>query len=232
MGCDIVLDADGNLYLSTGDDTNPFQSDGYTPIDERPERNPAFHTQRGSGNTNDLRGKVLRITPLADGGYSVPDGNLFAPGSDEARPEIHAMRSAGIRRDTDGHRRHPVPQGGAGPGPRPRPATTASTSAERPRSFSGNAAELDLKIQNALTPGQSFIVVPFLNSPNLANWPNWADQMNAEAEVARSAGMRYGYHNHAHEFTIDLGGGVTPWEVLTSRLDPPWCTWRSTSSGW
>jgi sugar phosphate isomerase/epimerase len=44
--------------------------------------------------------------------------------------------------------------------------------------------------------------------------------MNAEAEVARSAGLRYGYHNHAHELTIDLGGGVTPWKVLTSRLDP------------
>ncbi|HSK56746.1 MAG TPA: sugar phosphate isomerase/epimerase [Jiangellales bacterium] len=86
--------------------------------------------------------------------------------------------------------------------------------------ISPSAAALDEKIQNALTLGQSFIVVPFLNSPNLADWQNWADQMNAEAQVARSAGLRYGYHNHAHEFTIDLGGGVTPWEVLTSRLDP------------
>ena len=48
----------------------------------------------------------------------------------------------------------------------------------------------------------------------------WADQMNAEAAVGQRYGLRYGYHNHAHEFTIDLGGGVTPWEVLTSRLDP------------
>ena len=43
--------------------------------------------------------------------------------------------------------------------------------------------------------------------------------MNAEAAVAKGYGLRYGYHNHAHEFTINLGGGVTPWEVLTSRLD-------------
>ena len=28
VGGDIVFDGDGNLYLSTGDDTNPFQSDG------------------------------------------------------------------------------------------------------------------------------------------------------------------------------------------------------------
>jgi cytochrome c len=86
-----VFDADGNLYLATGDDPIPFQSDGYTPIDERPERNPAFHVQRSPGNTNDLRGKVLRITPLADGGYTVPDGNLFEAGSDGARPEIHVV---------------------------------------------------------------------------------------------------------------------------------------------
>lgn len=91
VGGDIVFDADGNLYLSTGDDTNPFQSDGYTPIDERPERNPAFDAQRSSSNTNDLRGKVLRITPQPGGGYTIPDGNLFAPGTDGARPEIYVM---------------------------------------------------------------------------------------------------------------------------------------------
>ena len=32
--------------LATGDDTNPFQSDGSTPIDERVGRNPAFDAQR------------------------------------------------------------------------------------------------------------------------------------------------------------------------------------------
>ena len=55
--------------------------------------------------------------------------------------------------------------------------------------------------------------------------------MNAEAAVAKRYGLRYGYHNHAHEFTIDLGGGLTPWEVLTDRLDRSWCTSRSTSTG-
>ena len=54
--------SNGNLLLSTGDDTNPFQSDGYAPIDERANRNPAFDAQRTAANTNDLRGKVLRIT--------------------------------------------------------------------------------------------------------------------------------------------------------------------------
>ncbi|MGY6021486.1 PQQ-dependent sugar dehydrogenase [Streptomyces spinosirectus] len=91
VGGDIDFDAAGNLYLSTGDDSNPFQSDGYTPIDERSDRNPAFDAQRSAGNTNDLRGKILRIKVAADGSYTIPDGNLFAPGTDKTRPEIYAM---------------------------------------------------------------------------------------------------------------------------------------------
>ena len=91
VGGDIVFDADGNLYLSTGDDTNPFESDGYTPIDERAGRNPAFDAQRTAANTNDLRGKILRITPTEGGGYTVPDGNLFTAGTAGTRPEIYAM---------------------------------------------------------------------------------------------------------------------------------------------
>ena len=91
VGGDIVFDSAGNLILSTGDDTNPFQSNGYTPIDERPDRNPAFDAQRTSANTNDLRGKVLRIRPGQRGGYSIPAGNLFPVGTQDARPEIYAM---------------------------------------------------------------------------------------------------------------------------------------------
>ncbi|MFD6417891.1 carbohydrate-binding protein [Streptomyces sp. NPDC060194] len=91
VGGDIDFDAAGNLYLSTGDDSNPFASDGYTPIDERANRNPAYDAQRSSGNTNDLRGKVLRIKVNADATYSIPSGNLFAPGTAKTRPEIYAM---------------------------------------------------------------------------------------------------------------------------------------------
>lgn len=91
VGGDIDFDADGNLYLSTGDDSNPFASDGFSPIDERPDRNPAFDARRSAGSTNDLRGKILRVKVADDGSYTVPDGNLFAPGTDKTRPEIYAM---------------------------------------------------------------------------------------------------------------------------------------------
>ena len=91
VGGDIVFDEDGNLYLSTGDDTNPFESGGYTPIDDREGRNPAFDARRTSGNTNDLRGKVLRITVQEDGSYTIPEGNLFEEGTEGTRPEIYLM---------------------------------------------------------------------------------------------------------------------------------------------
>ncbi|AOW90006.1 ThuA domain-containing protein [Streptomyces olivaceus] len=91
VGGDIAFDAEGNLYLSTGDDSNPFSSDGFTPIDERPDRNPAFDARRSAGNTNDLRGKLLRIKVAEDGSYTVPEGNLFEPGTEKTRPEIYAM---------------------------------------------------------------------------------------------------------------------------------------------
>jgi cytochrome c len=91
VGGQIDFDGAGNLYLSTGDDTNPFVSAGYTPIDEGPDRNPALDAQRSAGNTNDLRGKLLRIHVEADGNYTIPEGNLFAPGTPQTRPEIYAM---------------------------------------------------------------------------------------------------------------------------------------------
>ncbi|WP_405407924.1 PQQ-dependent sugar dehydrogenase [Streptomyces decoyicus] len=91
VGGDIDFDKEGNLYLSTGDDANPFASDGFTPIDERDTRNPAYDAQRSAGNTNDLRGKILRIKVADDGSYTVPSGNLFAAGTDRTRPEIYAM---------------------------------------------------------------------------------------------------------------------------------------------
>jgi glucose/arabinose dehydrogenase/PKD repeat protein len=91
VGGDIDFDAQGNLYLTTGDDTNPFESNAYSPIDERTDRNPQFDAQRSSANTNDLRGKLLRIHPQPDGTYTIPAGNLFAPGTAKTRPEIYGM---------------------------------------------------------------------------------------------------------------------------------------------
>jgi cytochrome c len=86
----IAWDKAGNLYLSTGDNTNPHGSNGYSPSDERPGRE-SWDAQKSSANTNDLRGKILRIKPLEDGTYSIPEGNLFPKGTPKTRPEIYTM---------------------------------------------------------------------------------------------------------------------------------------------
>ncbi|MBD2751917.1 ThuA domain-containing protein [Spirosoma validum] len=96
-GGSLAWDKDENLYLSTGDGSSPFPSDGYAPIDERPGKEYySLDAQRSAANTNDLKGKVLRIHPEADGNYTIPDGNLFPKGTDpsdraKARPEIYVM---------------------------------------------------------------------------------------------------------------------------------------------
>ena len=61
----------------------------YAPLDDKPGRE-LWDARRASGNTQDLRGKILRITPRADGGYAIPAGNLFAD-STQGRPEIYTM---------------------------------------------------------------------------------------------------------------------------------------------
>ncbi|HWK27577.1 MAG TPA: ThuA domain-containing protein [Solirubrobacter sp.] len=52
---------------------------------------PFVDARRSAQNTNDLRGKVLRISVQNDGSYTIPAGNLFTLGQAKTRPEIYAM---------------------------------------------------------------------------------------------------------------------------------------------
>jgi cytochrome c len=89
-GGSLAWDKYKNLYISTGDNTVPFESNGYAPLDERPGR-LVYDAQRSAANANDLRGKILRITPQPDGTYTIPAGNLFPPGTAGTKPEIYVM---------------------------------------------------------------------------------------------------------------------------------------------
>jgi cytochrome c len=83
----LQFDAYGALWITTGDNHLPGGSGFYV------------HT---SANTNDLRAKILRIKPIAiaegqnpapgvGSTYTIPEGNLFPPGTERTRPEIYVM---------------------------------------------------------------------------------------------------------------------------------------------
>ena len=87
VGGSLGFDKEGNLYIAIGDNTNPFDSDGFSPHDERAGRAP-WDAQKSSANMNDLRGGISRIHPEPDGTYTIPKGNLFPPGTPGTRPEV------------------------------------------------------------------------------------------------------------------------------------------------
>ena len=89
-GGSLAFNAKGDLFMSVGDNTHPGASDGYSPIDERPGREP-WDAQKSAANPNDLRGKINRIHPEKDGSVTIPKGNLFPPGTPGTRPEIYTM---------------------------------------------------------------------------------------------------------------------------------------------
>jgi cytochrome c len=89
------ISADGTLVIGTGDDTSPHSSNT-TSTNDCPQGGygPTFwpdrgcDAQRSSSNTNDLRGKILRIQPIAfpdaqtptpgiGATYQIPPGNLW-----------------------------------------------------------------------------------------------------------------------------------------------------------
>lgn len=89
-GGGVEFGGDGLLYLSTGDYTYADRSQGYAPLDRRPGQE-LNDSERTAANTDDLRGKILRIRPTPEGGYTIPSGNLFPPGTPRTRPEIYVM---------------------------------------------------------------------------------------------------------------------------------------------
>jgi len=95
-GGSIAFGPDKLLYLSAGDNSTPFDepnakyvSHSFAPLNDFGPMQ--YDARRSAGNTNDLRGKILRIRVKDDGSYEIPEGNLFPKGTAKTRPEIFVM---------------------------------------------------------------------------------------------------------------------------------------------
>lgn len=113
-GGGIGFDRDGNLYVGIGDNTPPSSGAGYACLDERPGR-ALYDSQRTASDTSDFRGSILRIHPEPDGSYTIPEGNLFPPGTDGASPEIYVMGVRNPWRLGFDHRKRVLYWGDPGP---------------------------------------------------------------------------------------------------------------------
>ena len=96
-GGGMEFDLKGDLWISTGNNTaNPSNNADPKAFINETDRGGIGDDQGHAANTNDLRGKILRIHPLAAPGadgklYSIPAGNLFPLGTGKTRPEIYTM---------------------------------------------------------------------------------------------------------------------------------------------
>ncbi|GGT14669.1 glycosyl hydrolase [Streptomyces tanashiensis] len=213
-GGNLAFGPGGNLYIGVGDDTNPFASDGFTPIDERPGRE-RFDAQRSSANTNDLRGKILRIKPQADGTYTIPAGNMFAPGTAKTKPEIYAMGFRNSFRFSVDKNTGWIAAGDYGPDSHAAnanrgPEGTVEWNLIKEPGFYGwpyctgnNTPYNDYDFANPTPVLPKFdCAAPVNNSPNntgLTTLP-----------AAKPATVWYNYHASAEFPEIDLAGGAAP----------------------
>ncbi|MFI9584248.1 ThuA domain-containing protein [Streptomyces sp. NPDC052236] len=212
----------GNLYVGVGDDINPHESSGYTPIDERAGRN-LFDAQKTAANTNDLRGKILRIHPEPGGTYTIPAGNMFAPGAAQTRPEIYAMGFRNPFRftvDTDGtiYLADYGPDAGADNANRG-PAGLVEWNVITSPGFYGwpycvanNIPFSDYNFATGQSGAKFNCAAPVNASPNntgLTNLP-----------AARPATMWYGNGSNGNAFPEMGGGGEAPMAFPVYHYDP------------
>ncbi|WP_433790062.1 sugar phosphate isomerase/epimerase family protein [Actinoplanes sp. CA-252034] len=89
-----------------------------------------------------------------------------------------------------------------------------------------NAETWKRALEDAAIVGNKYIVHPYFgtdaNGPirNGAVYRAFAADLNKAGELARRAGLSFGYHNHHNEFLRQDGGERTGFDILTQETDP------------
>ncbi|MEU4161042.1 sugar phosphate isomerase/epimerase [Actinoplanes sp. NPDC026670] len=89
-----------------------------------------------------------------------------------------------------------------------------------------NAETWKRTLEDAAIIGNKYIVHPYFgtdaNGPirNGAVYRAFAADLNKAGELARRAGLSFGYHNHHNEFLRQDGGERTGFDILTQETDP------------
>jgi sugar phosphate isomerase/epimerase len=86
------------------------------------------------------------------------------------------------------------------------------------RATSGHVAvgdDWETSLEDALTLGQTYIAHPWADFATADEWRRFADELESAGAAARAVGLRFGYHNHAHEFER-LPTGEIPFDIITA----------------
>lgn len=89
-----------------------------------------------------------------------------------------------------------------------------------------DAATWQRALDDAAIVGNKFIVHPFFGQGasgpirDAAVYRAFARDLNKAGELARRAGLSFGYHNHQAEFLRQTGTNLTGFDILTRETDP------------
>ena len=85
----------------------------------------------------------------------------------------------------------------------------------------GNQEELKTYIDAAKEIGSTYIVAPYLGDAlrqNEDDWKRVSTRLNEAAELCKTSGLKFGYHNHDFEFK--KYGETTGYEIMLKETDP------------
>lgn len=80
-----------------------------------------------------------------------------------------------------------------------------------------DGADVDQLIADAKVLGYHYADCAYANFGTIAEWKAFAGRLDTAAEAFRRAGVKYGYHNHDHEF--ERLEGTRPFDVLARHTE-------------